>query len=167
MRIGTWAVGALIAAGTLGGGWLFWLNESDRPTGAPDFAVTTLDNETFRLSDHRGQVVVVQFFSTWCVSCESTAKALNEVFPAWNASRVRVLTISTDPSVPSEDVQRWRDERGYEWPFALDTDQVAVKYGVYALGRVVMVDAKGMMAFSKEGTVSAQEFREAVDGILR
>lgn len=162
MRTAHWVVGALLASSALAGGWLYRLNASDQPGPASDFSVTTLDNETFRLADHRGQVVVIQFFAPWCVSCESTAKAVDEVLPEWNASVVRVLTISTDPSIPPEDIRRWRNERGYEWPFALDTDQVAVKYGVYALGRVVVVDAEGLIAFSQEGTVSVQTLRDSV-----
>lgn len=166
MKANAWLVGALISASALAGGWLYWLGESRQPAPAPDFTVTTLENETFRLADHRGEVVVLQFFATWCVTCESTAKALHEVRPEWNGTGVRVLTIATDPSVPPEDVRRWRDERGYQWPFALDTDQVAVKYGVYALGRVVIVDAQGMIAYSKEGTVSSEEFRTAVGALV-
>lgn len=130
---------------------------------APDFVVTTVDNETFRLSEHSGETVVIQFFAPWCPTCESTAKSIDEVLPEWNGSAVRVLTISADPSVTPAELRAWRDTRNYTWPFALDTDNVAIKYEVYALGRVVIVDPGGRIVFSKEGTVSADEFRRAVE----
>src|SRR5690625_6969692 len=41
----------------------------DAAPPAPDFVLTTIDGDKFRLADHRGQVVVVNFWATWCATC--------------------------------------------------------------------------------------------------
>lgn len=161
VKTSTGLVIALLGLSAVASAALWWTQSESPPRTAPDFTVATLDNVTFTLSQHRGEVVVLQFFAPWCVTCESTARAINQMLPEWNGTTVRVLTISTDPTVPPQDVQKWRDDRAYPWPFALDTDQVMLKYEVFALGRVVIVGPGGTIAFDKEGTVTADEFRAA------
>ena len=43
---------------------------------APNFEITTFDGGTFKLADMRGQVVVVNFWASWCIPCEEEADAL-------------------------------------------------------------------------------------------
>jgi cytochrome c biogenesis protein CcmG, thiol:disulfide interchange protein DsbE len=57
---------------------------------APDFAMTTFNGENFRLSDLRGQIVIVNFWASWCLPCREEAPILQSV---WERYRERGVTV--------------------------------------------------------------------------
>src|SRR3990172_5069800 len=84
-------IGLIAAAIVIGGGWT-WLSRA--PEGlsdvaspvagrpAPDFTLQTVDGEAVTLSDLRGQVVVLNFWATWCPPCRAEMPALQEGYDA-------------------------------------------------------------------------------------
>ncbi|MFA5862685.1 MAG: redoxin domain-containing protein, partial [Candidatus Thermoplasmatota archaeon] len=150
------AVGAAVAPAVLGG-------KADAP--APDFSVTTLDGETFHLSEHRGDVVVIDFFATWCASCKITEGQLRDARAGWD-ERVQIISIDVDPFETDSEVRSYRNSVQIPWPVARDTDSVAQRYGVFELGRVIVVDAQGRVVSDEVGIVEADTLRAAVSGAL-
>src|SRR5690606_35233576 len=57
---------------------------------APDFTLTTFDGESFHLSEYRGKVVVINFWSSWCVPCPDEAPILQSV---WERYRERGVVL--------------------------------------------------------------------------
>lgn len=152
---------ALLLSGIASGAVAAWWTV-DRTVDAPEFTVTTLDNETFRLSEHRGQVVVLDFIATWCASCAITAAELRDVYPEWDPDRVRVLAVGIDPTETEDQLRNYATEQGLPWDVARDTDRVAERYGVWELNRVIIVNPEGRIAYSKAGLMDADEFRTGV-----
>lgn len=64
---------------------------SDGP--APDFSLAMHDGSTFRLSDHRGQWVVVNFWGSWCMACRIEAPELQQVWTKYRDHGVTVVGI--------------------------------------------------------------------------
>lgn len=116
---------------------------AERPLATP-FEVETLDGATFALVDHRGEVVLLDFMATWCVPCR-------EQIPDFRAVHDRLdfvaLSLDVDPTEDEATLARFRDEVAADWPFALDTDGVRVRYGAYALPKQVLIDREGRVAW--------------------
>src|SRR3972149_2454635 len=60
---------------------------------APEFTLTTFDGQTYNLKDLRGQVVVVNFWASWCKPCEQEAAALESAWTAYKDRGVLFLGV--------------------------------------------------------------------------
>lgn len=139
------------------------------PAQAPDFAIRTLDDGTFRLSDRLGEPVLVYFFATWCTVCkQQTPRVVDAVERA--EGNVSALAVSIDPNEPPSAVRDYHDEyvgaSGAEIAFAIDSRSARVgrTYSVVAIPRTVVVAPDGTLALSEQGTFPTDRLIEAVDG---
>jgi|GEM_PF-416757 len=134
-RFGAWSpllLGLVILAALLG---IWWFGhrenaaERERRTGnvtgemAPDFTLTLLDGTRLSLSDLRGQVVVVNFWASWCGPCREESPVL-EAYSRQAAERGEDTTIvgvgiRTDQD---EDARAFVEEYGLTYPIGRDTD---------------------------------------------
>ncbi len=67
-----------------------------RPTSgsAPDFALALFDGSDFRLSDYRGQVVLINFWASWCPPCRDEAPDLNALYDDYRSKGFTVLGVN-------------------------------------------------------------------------
>lgn len=118
---------------------------------APDFELARLDDSTFRLSEHRGSVVVLDFWTTWS---GPSAKAMPEsaaavaAFPPGSVTHCAVNQGETPPIVSSFlEAREWQDV-----PVALDFDlKVGTSYRVEGLPHTVVIDPQGKIAWVQSG----------------
>jgi cytochrome c biogenesis protein CcmG/thiol:disulfide interchange protein DsbE len=73
---------------------------------APDFQLTLVDGTHVRLSDLRGQVVVLNFWATWCVPCRTELPTLDNYYRIVQRHGLKVFAITTEDSVPLNRLQR-------------------------------------------------------------
>jgi peroxiredoxin len=69
---------------------------------APDFKATTLDGKSLSLADFKGQVLVINFWATWCAPCKAELPLLEAYYHARGAYGLRVIAIATEYSLPPE-----------------------------------------------------------------
>ncbi len=102
--------------------------ESARNAGpAPDFALTTFEGDTFQLSDHRGEVVIVNFWGSWCDPCREEMPAFQE---ASRSSGNDVTFVGVGSERDREDKAReFADEFGVTYPIGLDSEGGSVAAG--------------------------------------
>ncbi len=67
---------------------------------APDVEFTLVSGEKVKLSDLRGQVVVINFWATWCVPCRRELPTLDSFYRVTQKHGLRVFAVTTEDSVP-------------------------------------------------------------------
>jgi peroxiredoxin len=111
---------------------------------APDFALRTLDGGLIRLSQLRGNIVVLDFWATWCQPCIAALPKIMEVTSTHREQNVELLAVNQSESV--EIVRPFLEEKQWQLPVALDVDgDVSRLYGVDSIPRTMIIDAEGVV----------------------
>ena len=99
------------------------------PERAPDFAVAGLDGAgRYRLGDFAGQVLLVNFWATWCAPCRMEMPWLARTYLGHRAQGLAILGINMDDGdMPA--VRRFAHEMGVTYPLARSDDAVVAAYG--------------------------------------
>lgn len=111
---------------------------------APDFEITLLDGETFRLSDQRGKVVLLNLWATWCGPCVMEMPDLDQLARDYEDDLVVIGVNCGDPEIT---VAGFVETNGYEYLFAADTDFVisGELYPSPTIPYTVIIDADGIV----------------------
>lgn len=134
---------------------------------ASPFALTTFDGKPISLDSLRGQVVVVNFWASWCIpACYDEAPSLER---AWRAYRDRgVVLIGVNIQDKEEPARRFLTQFGHTFPNAPDpSGRVSVDYGVYGVPETFFIDRKGQVRFKKVGSVTDEIMEQYVGKLLK
>jgi len=133
-----WAAAAPAAAPTLVG------------KDAPDFVLKALDGSNLRLSEFRGQVVLVNFWARWAGDSRQEMPALNRINTTYQRAGLVVLGISVD-----EDLRRSREFAGsmkVSYPIMFDTgSDIGRDYLLQKMPMTILVDRSGVVRYSHVG----------------
>jgi peroxiredoxin len=103
-----------------------WLPDGGREVGsdigdlAPDFALETVEGSSFRLSDWRGQPVLINFWASWCGPCRREVPALIHALDEHGAKGLTVVGVNIEESVSV--AQNFVSEFGVEYAIPMDFD---------------------------------------------
>ncbi|MBE0635707.1 TlpA family protein disulfide reductase [Candidatus Bipolaricaulota bacterium] len=130
---------------------ILFSGEDLQPRLAPDFSLQSLDDERITLSDYRGQVVVMDFWATWCSPCLKSFPHLHDVVSRYQGEGVVLLVVSLDKSA-----QRARDyliENGYAtsnvlWESLDAARGVKEQFGVVGIPRTFIIDREGFIQYA-------------------
>lgn len=134
---------------------------------APSFRLETLDGDSIGLGDLRGQVVLVNFWASWCAPCRIEMPGFERVYRARRDDGFVIVGIATD---------RWAEDRVREfvrehditYPILLATSEVVRAYGgVTALPESFLIDREGRIRHRVVGYFAEPALRAAVDRMLR
>lgn len=129
---------------------------------APDFTLETPGGELVRLSDFRGQVVVLNFWATWCVPCRAEMPEFQALWEA-HQSEGDLTVLAVNWRDPADSVESFIDEFGLTFPVTLDaTGEVLDKYGLLGLPGTFFIDADGVLQSRVLGPVDAERLGEGV-----
>lgn len=118
---------------------------------APDFALEQMNGSTFRLSDHRGEVVVLNVWATWCPPCRVEIPGFIELQDEYRDQGVLFVGLSIDEG-GLETVRPFARERGMNYP-QLASQRVAYReYGTSnSVPRTYVIDKQGRIRYEHVG----------------
>jgi len=134
---------------------------------ANDFSLKLFrGEETFRLSNYRGQVVVVNFWASWCVPCREEAPVLEQ---AWRTYKDRgVIFVGVDIWDVQNEAKRFVQQFGVTYPNGYDPqDRVAVDYGITGIPETFFITRDGAIASKAIGILSETTLAENIEKLLR
>ena len=119
-------------------------------SAAPDFTLRGADGRNLRLNEQRGQVVLVNFWATWCGPCRQEMPHLNRLYDKYHASGFTLLgvNIDDDPRQAASTASRM----GLKFPVLLDADKAVSKlYDLGSMPATVLIDRDGKVRFLHRG----------------
>jgi thiol-disulfide isomerase/thioredoxin len=127
----------------------------------PEFQLKTLDGRKLGPKDFPGQVVVVDFWATWCGPCRIQARILEPIHHDLEGKGVQFLAANVGEDEAT--VQGFLKSKPFPYPVLLDTDsEISSSLGIYALPTLMVVDKKGKIALLKSGVVDGPTLRQAL-----
>jgi peroxiredoxin len=109
---------------------------------APDFALKSASGENMRLSEYRGNVVMINFWATWCGPCRQEMPLLNELYSRYERVGFSLLGVNIDDD--SKRALQMAEELGVSFPVLFDErKEVSKLYQVEAMPVTVLVDREG------------------------
>lgn len=122
-------------------------------TGAPDFALKSTAGPNLRLSEYRGEVVMLAFWASWCGECRAQLQGFNELHASYNDIGFKLLSVNLDPKMAQ--ARETAESLGLSFPVLHDPEG--------AVGELYSIDDVPMVVFiDREGQV-----REVVEGFSR
>jgi cytochrome c biogenesis protein CcmG/thiol:disulfide interchange protein DsbE len=133
---------------------------------APAFSLPTLQpGDSIKLSELRGNVVVVNFWASWCIPCRDEHPVLLAASQVYEPKGVKFVGIAYNDK--PEDSQRWLDELGSAYPSLVDNGaRTAIDYGVTGVPETFILDKQGVVAFKKFGPITSGEITQKLDSLL-
>ena len=132
---------------------------------APDFTLTSFEGETLRLQDLRGQVVVVNFWSTWCVSCKGEADDLEMAWRDYRDRGVRFIGVDYLDQEPLN--LQWLEQYDITYPNGPDIQgRIYQLYGVQGLPETFVIDQQGNVAKVFVGPATRAELGAEIEKLL-
>jgi cytochrome c biogenesis protein CcmG/thiol:disulfide interchange protein DsbE len=122
---------------------------------APNFVLSTLDGDTLRLSDLRGQVVLLNFWASWCLACIGEHPLIVATDQHWRDQGLRVVGVVYQDTPGN--AQEWMREKGGTWANVVDArSRTAIAYGLFGVPETFLIDRRGVIAYKQIGPVSAE-----------
>jgi len=134
-------------------------NEGNR---APDFMTTTLSDEEVSLSDLRGQVVLLNFWGTWCGPCRREMPEFQSLYEEYGDKNFTILAMAVRDT--EKDMREFKDEFGLTFPLALDVNnEVNEMYGIVNQPSSLVIDANGVIIRKFFGITLESQLKEILD----
>jgi cytochrome c biogenesis protein CcmG, thiol:disulfide interchange protein DsbE len=111
---------------------------------APDFELKTMSGDTIKLSDLRGQAVLVNLWATWCPPCRAEMKTLETVYKDYKDQGFTVVSVNMTSQDDPHAILPFVKEQGLTYPILLDeAGEVARSYQMKSLPSSFFINRDG------------------------
>lgn len=133
---------------------------------APSFALSLFDGGTFSLDEHRGKVVVINVWASWCIpACYNEAPALEA---AWQRYRERdVVFVGVNYQDREAAAREFLARFRHTFPHGPDLgSRVSIAYGVRGVPETFFIDRDGRLAHRHVGEISFDALAQHIERLL-
>ena len=126
---------------------------------APTFSLRDINGELFTLSEHRGKIIIINFWATWCNPCMAELPHLNQIDKDYEDRNVEVVAISLDAARHASKVKAYIKSRKYQFITLLDTDTAVVSqyHPQKSIPYTIILDREGHIVHTHVGYISGVE----------
>lgn len=128
----------------------------------PNFQVSTVEGDTLRPDDLRGQVFLLDFWATWCSPCLAELPNVKKVYKQYHPQGFEIVSVSLDED--REYFEEFIEKQEMDWihvynPEQSDDQDLAERYGVVAIPRMILIDEEGTII---EASLRGHQLNEAL-----
>jgi len=141
---------------------------SDIDGVAPDFTLKSNQGKNIRLEDLRGQVVMLNFWASWCGPCRQEMPLMDEIYKKYEKLGFTILAVNVDED--SADADRFLDAVPVSFPVLYDSEsRISELYEVDAMPTTIMIDRDGNRRFMHRGYKPGYEddYRKQAKKLIR
>jgi peroxiredoxin len=161
----TYALRAAVVAGLLVTGQV---NAEITGGAAPDFTLKSHSGENLRLSEFRGEVVMINFWASWCGPCRQEMPLLEELYSQYQPLGFTILGVNVEED--SSKAKQLLKEIPVNFPVLFDNNSdVSKLYNVVAMPSTVLVDRDGNIRYLHKGYKPGYEeaYQQQVRALVR
>jgi thiol-disulfide isomerase/thioredoxin len=141
-------------------------SESTGP--APNFTLVDGDGNPVSLADLKGQIVLINFWASWCGPCREEMPLLEQIHQRYEPLGFTLLGVNVEEN--SSDAVNWLKDRPVSFPILFDPDNgVSKLYDVVAMPSTVIVDREGNVRFLHHGYQAGYEdqYQDQIRALMR
>ncbi|WP_434049344.1 TlpA family protein disulfide reductase [Marinobacter salarius] len=117
---------------------------------APDFTLESRQGKNLRLQDFRGEVVMLNFWASWCGPCRQEMPLMDDLYAQYKDLGFTILAVNVDEN--RDEAHRFLDKVPVSYPILYDPQSdVSEQYEVQAMPTTVMIDRDGKARFLHHG----------------
>lgn len=133
---------------------------------ATDFSIGSLAGGNIALSDYAGEVVIMNFWATWCPPCRAEMPGLNRFYETHQDKGLILLAINEEES--AETVRPFIQTNNFTFPVLLDEQgRVAQQYSTRSFPTTFIIDRNGVIQHVQTGVISEDELARIVLPLLQ
>jgi len=126
------------------------------PTAAPNFDLAAMAGSHVNLAQYKGQVVMINFWASWCGPCRTEMPLLEQLHKKYKAMGFTMIGVNVEPD--SGAAAQWLKATPVTFPILFDTEsKVSKLYSVQAMPSTVIVDRKGQVRWMHAGYKAGDE----------
>lgn len=134
---------------------------------APDFTLTSINDNEISLKAYQGKAVVLNFWATWCPYCRAQIPDLVAVYNQYKSKGLVVLSIETDSNSTKKKIANFANENGMDFPVMLDKQGSVQKlYKVSGIPKTVFIDVRGVIKAVAVGRIRQDALEIQVSRLL-
>jgi peroxiredoxin len=117
---------------------------------APDFTLNAQSGKPVELTQFKGQVVMLNFWASWCGPCRQEMPLLDSIYKKYNKAGFTMIGVNVEPD--SKTANDWLKQTPVSFPILYDTQsEVSKLYGVAGMPSTVIIDRKGNVRMIHRG----------------
>ncbi len=126
----------------------------DEKIKAQNFILKDLDGNDVSLEDHRGKIILINFWATWCLPCRVEMPSMEKLYTRFKNDDFTILAI--DLQEDADSVKAFKEQYKLNFPILLDSDgSVGEFYGVFSIPTTYLVDREGYII---AGAIGARDW---------